>query len=260
MKQPPGFRNPKHHDYVCCLTKAIYGLKQAPRAWYSALKHALTEFGFINSKSNSSLFVLHNGSNLAYCLVYVDDLIITGNNSVFVASIIDHLGHKFSIKDLGSLHFFLGVEVIPTAAGLFLTQHKYIRDLLAKTSMDGARDVTTPLSTSVSLQLDDGSSFVDSTEYCQVIGALQYISLTRPDISFVVNKLPVYASSHADSLDSNKEIIVALFEEHIFHGVTISKTSSTTLTCFSDADWAGSLDDRKSTSAYLLFLGNTSIS
>jgi histone deacetylase 1/2 len=148
--------------------------------------------------------------------VYVDDLIIIGNNSVFVASIIDHLGHKFSIKDLGSLHFFLGVEVIPTAAGLFLTQHKYIRDLLAKTSMDGARDVTTPLSTSVSLQLDDGSSFVDSTEYCQVIGALQYISLTRPDISFVVNKLPVYASSHADSLDSNKEIIAALFEEHHF--------------------------------------------
>jgi len=106
MKQPPGFRNPEHPDYVCCLTKAIYGLKQAPRAWYSAFKHALTEFGFINSKSDSSLFVFHTGSTLAYCLVYVDDLIITGNNSVFVASIVDHLGQKFSIKDLGSLHFF----------------------------------------------------------------------------------------------------------------------------------------------------------
>jgi len=166
MKQPPGFRNPEYPDYVCCLTKAIYGLKQAPHAWYSALKHALTEFGFINFKSDSSLFVFHIGSTLAYCLVYVDDLIITGNNSNFVASIIDHLGQKFSIKDLGSLYFFLGVEVIPTAAGLFFTQHKYIRDLLAKTSMDGARDVTTPLSTSVSLQLDNGSSSVDSTEYC----------------------------------------------------------------------------------------------
>jgi hypothetical protein len=189
MKQPSGFRNPEHPDYVCCLTKAIYGLKQAPRAWYSALKHALTEFGFINSKSDSSLFVFHTSSTIAYCLVYVDDLIITGNNSVFVASIIDHLGQKFSIKDLGSLHFFLGVEVIPTTAGLFLTQHKYIRDLLAKTSVDGARDVTTPLSTYVSLQLDDGSFSVDSTEYCQDIGALQYMSLTRPDINFAVNKL-----------------------------------------------------------------------
>ena len=112
MKQPLGFRSPKKPDHVCCLTKAIYGLKQAPRAWYSALKQALLEFGFINAKSNSSLFVFYDGSILAYCLVYVDDLILTGNNSTFVASIIDQLGQKFSIKDLGSLHFFLGVEVI----------------------------------------------------------------------------------------------------------------------------------------------------
>ena len=133
--------------------------------------------------------MFHNGSTLAYCLVYVDDLIIIGNNSIFVASIINHLGQKFSIKDLGLLHFFIGVEVIPTTAGLFLTQHKYIRDLLANTNIAGARDVTTHLSTSVALQLDDGSSSVDSTEDCQVIGALQYLSLTRLDISFAVNKL-----------------------------------------------------------------------
>jgi hypothetical protein len=128
MKQPPGFRSPEKPNHVCCLTKAIYGLKQAPRAWYSALKQALLEFGFINAKSNSSLFVFHDGSTLACCLVYVDDLILTGNNSTFVASVID--GQKFSIKDLGYLHFFLGVEVVPTEEGLFLTQHKYIRDLL----------------------------------------------------------------------------------------------------------------------------------
>ncbi|RVW18983.1 Retrovirus-related Pol polyprotein from transposon RE1 [Vitis vinifera] len=103
--------------------------------------------------------------------------------------------------------------------------HKYIRDILAKTSMDGAKDVTTPLSTSVSLQLANGLPSVDSTEYRKVIGALQYLSLTQPDISFAVNKL-----------------------------------SHPTLTSFSDADWAGSLDDRKSTSAYVLFLGHTPIS
>jgi len=114
MKQPPGFRSREKPNHVCCLTKAIYGLKQAPRAWYSALKQALLEFGFINAKSDSSLFVFHASSTLAYCLVYVDDLILTGNNSTFVASVIDQLGQKFSIKDLGSLHFFLGVEVIPT--------------------------------------------------------------------------------------------------------------------------------------------------
>jgi hypothetical protein len=101
MKQPPGLRSPEKPNHVCCLTKAIYGLKQAPRAWYSALKQALLEFGFINAKSDSFLFVFHDGFTLAYCLVYVDDLILTGNNSTFVASVIDQLGQKFSIKDLG---------------------------------------------------------------------------------------------------------------------------------------------------------------
>ena len=243
MKQPPGFRSPEHPNHVCCLTKAIYGLKQAPRAWFSALKQALLEFGFINAKSDSSLFVFHDGSILAYCLVYVDDLILTGNNSTFVASIIDQLGQKFSLKDLGPLHFFLGVEVIPTKEGLFLTQHKYIRDMLSKTSMDGAKDVTTPLTTSVSLKLADGSSSVDSTEYRRVIGALQYLPLTRPDISFVVNKLSQFMHSPTQTHWTATKRLLRYLKNTIFHGINIRKTSSPALTCFSDADWAGSLDD-----------------
>ncbi|KAF5443514.1 hypothetical protein F2P56_036064 [Juglans regia] len=260
MKQPPGFKNPEKPNHVCCLTKAIYGLKQAPRAWYSALKQALLAFGFINAKSDSSLFVFHDGPLLAYCLVYVDDLILTGNNSTFVASIIEKLGKQFSIKDLGSLHFFLGVEVLPTKNGLFLSQHKYIRDLLAKTSMDGAKDVTTPLSTSVPLKLSDGSSSVDSTEYRRVIGALQYLSLTQPDISFAVNKLSQFMHCPTQTHWTATKRLLRYLKNTIFHGINISKTSSPVLTCFSDVDWAGSLDDRKSTSAYLILLGSTPIS
>ena len=106
-----------------------------------------------------------------------------------MANIIKQLGDMFSLKDMGSLHFFLGIEVIPTWAGLFLSQHKYVRDLLANTSMSGAKDVSTPLSTTQSLQLIDGTTVVDSSEFRRIIGCLQYLSLTRPDISFVVNKL-----------------------------------------------------------------------
>ena len=204
--------------------------------------------------------MFHDGSTLAYCLVYVDDLILTGNNSTFVASIINQLGQKFSIKDLGPLHFFLGVEVIPTKKGLFITQHKYIRDILAKTSMDGAKDVTTPFSTSISLKLADGSSSVDSTEYRRVIGALQYLSLTRPDISFAVNKLSQFMHSPTQIHWTATKRLLHYLKNTIFHGINIRKTSSPALTYFSDADWAGSLDDRKSTSTYLLFLGHTPIS
>ena len=260
MHQPPGFRNSETPNHVCCLTKAIYGLKQTPRAWYTALKQALCDFGFLNATSDASLFVFHDGKILAYCLVYVDDLIITGNNPDFVASLIFQLGQKFSLKDLGPLSFFLGVEVIPTKDGLFLTQHKYIRDLLAKSSMDGAKDVTTPLSTSAPLKLADGSSPVNPTEYRSMIGALQYLSLTRPDISFAVNKLSQFMHSPTQNHWTATKRLLRYLKNTIFHGINIHETSNTTLTCFSDADWAGSLDDRKSTSAYLIFLGSTPIS
>ena len=95
----------------------------------------------------------------------------------------------FSLKDMGSLHFFLGVEVIPTRADLFLTQHKYVRELLANTNMSGAKDISTSLSTTQSLQLVDGIVAADSIKFHRIMDGLQYLSLTQPDISFVVNKL-----------------------------------------------------------------------
>jgi len=115
--------------------------------------------------------------------------VITGNNSDFVNSIIKQLGWKFSLKDMGSLHFFLGMEVIPTPGGIFLSQHKYICDLLSNTNMLGAKEVCSPFSTSTPLKLNDGTTSFDSTEYRRIIGSLQYLSLTRLDILFAVNKL-----------------------------------------------------------------------
>lgn len=189
MKQPPSFKDMSKSEHVCKLRKAICGLKQAPRAWYSALKAAITQIGFQNSHVDSSLFVYSHVSITCYLLVYVDDLVIMGNDKKFVSSVIYKLGAHFSLKDMGSLHYFLGVEVVPTRAGLFLSQHKYVRDILESTNMLGAKDVSTPLSTNTSLQLLDGTTVMDSTEYRRVLGILQYLSLTPPDISFAVNKL-----------------------------------------------------------------------
>jgi len=190
MVQPPGFKDDTTPHHVCRLNKAIYGLKQAPRAWYSTLRGAILEFDFVNSRVDSSLFIYNTKSVTCYFLVYVDDLVITGNDLIFVSSIIVQLSNRFSLKDMGQLHFFfLGMEVIPTTTSLFLSQHKYIRDLLTKMNMHGAKKVTILLSTTTVLKLIDGTSSVDCTEYKSVIGAMQYLSLTRPDISFAVNKL-----------------------------------------------------------------------
>lgn len=173
MAQPVGFIDKDHPDYVCQLQKAISGLKQAFRAWYKELSSFLLEFSFHNSIGDASLFIYKEQSHIIYFLVYVDDLIVTGNNQDFVSKFVAQLSQRFSLKDVGNLHFFLGVEVIPTKSRLFLSQHKYMRDVLEKFHMAEAKEVQTPLATNVQLKLNDGTGYVDATKYRQLIGSLQ---------------------------------------------------------------------------------------
>ena len=260
MAQPPGFKDLSKPNHVCRLKKAIYGLKQAPRAWYTTLQNAILQLGFHSSKADSSLFIYSQGSNLCYFLVYVDNLVITGNNSILVANIIKQLGDMFSLKDMGSLHFFLGIEVIPTRAGLFLSQHKYVCDLLANTSMSGAKDVSTPLSITHSLQLIDGTAVVDSSEFRRIIRRLQYLSLTRSDISFAVNKLSQFMHKPTTNHWTTTKRLLCYLKKTIFHGIQIYKAGLPILRTYFDADWARNVDDRTSTSAYISFLGSNPIS
>lgn len=111
MRQPLGYRDPTHPQYVCKLNKALYGLKQAPRAWFSVFSSHLVTLGFQASKVDTSLFILHKGSAITLVLVYVDDIILTGSDSDFVTQLITQLSSRFVMKDLGQLHYFLGIEV-----------------------------------------------------------------------------------------------------------------------------------------------------
>ena len=236
MVQPLGFKDNTNPQHVCRLNKAIYGLKQALRAWYSTLRGAILEFGFVNSRADSSLFIYKTKSVTCYFLVYVDDLVITGNDPIFVSSIIEQLSHRFSVKDMGQLHFFLGMEVIPTTTSLFLSQHKYIIDLLTKLNMHGAKEVTTPLSTTTVLKLLDGTSSVDSIEYMSIIGALQYLSLTRPDISFAVNKLFQFMHKPTVTHLTAAKRLLRYLKHTIFHGIHIRRDMASKFITYSDAD------------------------
>lgn len=148
VKQPPGFVDPDRPDYVCKLRKALYGLKQAPRAWYMELKGYLVSLGFKNSLADTSLFILQHDKLLVYVLVYVDDIIITGNNTKAVEEVIRNLATRFSVKDMGNLSYFLGIEAVRTKTGLHLNQRKYIHDLLGKHDMQDAKAVATPMASS----------------------------------------------------------------------------------------------------------------
>ena len=145
--------------------------------------------GFKNSYADTSFFVLNNGGNILYLLIYADDIILTCNNSVYVDQFVASLALRFSLKDLGSLSYFLGVEVVPHKSGILLSQRRYILDLLIRTKMSGAKPVHSPLPTSPPLSLHSGTLLSDPSTYLTVVGSLQYLSLTRPDISYAVNRL-----------------------------------------------------------------------
>lgn len=145
MHQSPGFVDPRYPSNVCLLRKIIYGLRQASREWHLALRNELVEIGFVQSKSDASLFLYHHGSVNLFILVYVDDILFTGNDNIMIVTIIKKLSEPFTLKDLGQLTYFLGIEVMYCKEGLFLSQHKYITDILHRHHMQGAKSVSTPV-------------------------------------------------------------------------------------------------------------------
>ena len=189
MTQPPGFVSSDKHK-VCKLLKALYGLKQAPRSWFHKLSLTLRSLRFNSAKSDTSLFMRFTPTSKTYVLVYVDDIIITNSSSSKTTSLIAHLNNKFSLKDLGPLHYFLGIEVKHYSdGGILLSQSKYIRDLLHKTNLLDSKSQPTPMVSGLKLTIDGSFSVQDPTHYRSVVGALQYITVTRPEISFSVNKV-----------------------------------------------------------------------
>lgn len=187
MHQPQGFVDLQHLDYVCRLHKSLCGLKQALRAWFDRFTNHLLSLGFLASSADPSLFIWRHSHIFIILLVYVNDIIITDNNSPSIYQLIKQLGPTFAMKDLGPLHYFLGLEVHRTNENLFLSQTKYAIDLLRKYKMDGAKPYSSPMVTGNKLSAFDGHPLPDLSEYCSDVGALQYLTWTRPDIAFAVN-------------------------------------------------------------------------
>jgi hypothetical protein len=184
----------------------------------------------------------NKGSITILLFVYVDDIIVTSSSSVPVDALLADLKADFAIKDLGPLHYFLGIQVKDTSDGILLSQEKYAIDLLLKVGMLACKPATTPMSTSEKLSAHVGEplSAEETTKYRSVVGVLQYLCHTRPDLAFSINKACQYLSSLT-----------------IVH---IRKSPSSVVSALSDVDWAGCSDDRKSTGGHAIFLGSNLIS
>jgi histone deacetylase 1/2 len=262
MRQPPGYESMTHPHYICELDKALYGLKQAPRAWYSRLSSKLQSLGFTPSTAVVSLFVDNKGGVTIFLLIYVDDIIVTSSSNVATKAILKDLQADFALKDLGELHYFLGIEVNKVRNRILLTQQKYTSDLLHRVGMTNCKQMSTPMSSTDKLSIHDGDPLgpTDTTEYRSIVGALQYLTLTRPDISFAVNKVCQFLHKSTVIQWSAVKRILRYLQYTIGMGLRIHRSPSALVSAFSDADWAGCSDDRRSTGGFAAFLGSNLIS
>ncbi|GKV27163.1 hypothetical protein SLEP1_g36366 [Rubroshorea leprosula] len=259
MQLPPGYGN-KGEQRVCRLRKSLYGLKQASRNWFAKFASALKLFGFQQSMSDYSLFTYRRENNFLAVLVYVDDLIIAGNNSSLCQKLKEFLHIMFHIKDLGKLKYFLGIEVARHPFGIFLCQRKYTLDILTEAGMLGTKSCPFPMEQKLKLTPSTGSSLSDPMQYRRLVGKLIYLTITRPEISFAVHTLSQFMQApRQPHLDAAMRVLRYL-KSSPGQGIFLSSSSCLQLSAYCDSDWASCPTTRRFTTGYLTLLGNSPIS
>lgn len=261
MQIPPGL-SIKDPNLVCRLQRSLYGLKQASRQWFTRLSSFLISHGFRQSTSDHSLFLRFTDNVTTALLVYVDDIILTGNNIDEIQSITALLDQTFKIKDLGNLKFFLGLEIARTAQGIHLCQRKYTLDILADSGMLGCRPHSTPMDYSTKLQATSGTPLPveTSSSYRRLVGRLIYHTNTRPDITYAVQQLSQYMANPTTSHHQAAFRILRYLKGTPGSGLFFATTGTHQLQAFSDSDWAGCRDSRRSITVFSIYFGSSLIS
>ena len=221
---------------MCKLHKSLYGLRQAPRYWFFKLSTKLLSLGFCESKADTSLFVLQKFNYVIYILIYVDDILITGSNPSVITTIIHSLQTTFVVKDLGNLAYFLGVEALWCTNGIYLTQRKYIADLLKRSKVENAKPYSSPMASNCRYTSTDGTPFENINFYRSIVGSMQYLAFTRPDLAFVVHKVSKFMHNPLGTHWLAVKHILRYLKHSISTGLFIAKAVTSTLQAFADSD------------------------
>jgi hypothetical protein len=260
VEQPPGFEDDKKHNHVYKLRKALYGLKQAPRAWYERLRDFLLSKGFVMGKVDTTLFTKKIGKDLFVLQIYVDDIIFGSTNQDYCNEFGKMMAKEFEMSMIGELNFFLGLQIKQMKEGTFVSQTKYIKDMLKKFGMKDAKSITTPMDTSGSLDSDKSGNIVDQKLYRSMIGSLLYVTASRPDVMFSVCMYERFQASPREShLKATKRILRYLKHTRDVR-LWYPKGASFELVGYSDSDYAGDKVERKSTSGTCQLLGRSLVS
>lgn len=263
MKLPPGYNRKGESlpsNAVCLLHKSLYGLKQASRQWFSKFSTAIMGLGFSQSPSDHSLFIKNVDGLFIALLVYVDDVIIASNNQGAIADLKSELNKLFKLKDLGDVKYFLGLEIAKSSTGICVSQRKYVLDLLSDFGYLGCKAASTPMEANVKLSMDEGVDLPDVSLYRRLLGKLLYLTLTRPDISYVVGRLSQFISRPKLPHLHAAQRILRYLKGNPGMGLFFPSNSELRLMAYTDSDWARCPDSRRSVTGFCVFLGNSLVS
>jgi transposase InsO family protein len=268
MAQPTGFEAKGHERKVCRLKRSIYGLKQSSRQWYFRFHDSITSFGFEMIEEDHCLYLKRSKRSILILSLYVDDILLAGNDIDSIVTTKKWLSSTFEMKDMGEANFVLGVKITRDRSKklLSLSQGTYIKKILERFHMHNSKPIDTPMEKGCTLSLDqcpkndEEKNQMSKVPYASVIGSLMYAMLcTRPDICFAVGMVSRYQSNPGPAhWRAVKRILRYLrgTSDHAlcYHGGDLR------LTGYSDADWASDKDERKSTSGYAFILGGGAVS
>ena len=263
MEIPEGLRNESNKDKVCQLLKALYGLKQAPRQWYAKMHHFLIDdLGFVSSPNDPCLYVRKASCSLIIIGLYVDDLLIAGNDRSEINNIKSHLSRKFEMKDLGEAKSILGIQITrnKTEKKIFISQEEYATEVLSRFSMINSNPISTPMDRA---GIPDAKSepLDPSVPYRQAIGSLMYLMIsTRPDIAYSIRCLSQYCENPEEKHWAAVKRVFRYIRGTSTKGILYDGNKHIEPIGYSDSDYAGCKESRKSTSAYIFLIAGGAVS
>lgn len=249
-------------EKVYRLRKALYGLKQAPRAWYNKIETYFLCNGFERCFCEHTLFTKSKGGKILIMSLYVDDLIYTGNDESMCNDFRSSMMLEFHMMDLGRMRYFLGIEILKNNHGIFMCQRKYAHDVLTQFGMQDCNAIKNPIVPGTKLSINDARTKVDATQFKQVVGSLMYLTATRPDLTYevsLISRSRFMANPTKTHWFAAKRILRYL-KGTTELGIYCKKEESTNVVAYTDSDFAGDIDDRKSTSDFVFLLGNEAAS
>ena len=258
MQPPPDLS--VESNKICHLRHALYGLKQASRDQFAKFSSTIFHLGYMASHYDFALFLRRTDKDTILLLLYVDDMIITGDDLSGIQELKDFLSQQFEMKDLGYLSYFLGLEIIYFTDGLYITQAKYVSKLLSRVGLTDSKTVDIPVELNAHLTPSGVKLQTNPSLYRNFVGSLAYLIVTRLEISYAVHQVSQYLSAPRSTHYAAVLCILRYLKSTLFHGPFYSAQSSLVLLAFFGADWAGDPIDRRSTTGYCFLLGSSLIS